>query len=125
MFGRKKDTSKRNQKENKIIKKEGVKVKKKHWMLKTVLILLLLSLASYGTYIYVENVKAKAYIQGGEDAIGMLTQAVEENGGAAINYQGKAITVSAYYKPIGDSVISANVIADTTTEETTQETSES
>jgi hypothetical protein len=105
MFGRKKDTSKRNQKENKIIKKEGVKVKKKHWMLKTVLILLLLSLASYGTYIYVENVKAKAYIQGGEDAIGMLTQA--------------------YYKPIGDSVISANVIADTTTEETTQETSES
>ena len=100
--------------------------KKKHpWILKTCVILLVLGLLTYGGYSYLKYKEGQAYIKGGEDAIQMVVDAVKENGGVTIEYQGEAVTASAYYKPIGQEIVDDPESEDTTeASETSDESSE-
>jgi len=107
-----------------------VKKSKKGLIVKSLIILVILSLVSYGLYLYVENVKAKAYVRGGDDAVSMIREAALDGGGVEIEMEGQVITLSRYYKPIGEAIVNDDeevvvTTTETTTEENTSEENES
>jgi len=92
-----------------------IKKSKKRIIIKYLLIVLVVGLLIFMTYRYTEEVKEKSYLQGGQNAISLITDAAESKGGVSITSGNETIVLSKYHKKI------ASVTPPTTEETPTEE----
>lgn len=102
---------------------KGNKIPKNYKVLKIIIAVVIIILIVFFIYRYIEEIKEKAYINGGKDAVKTITSAVINKGGVVIKNNNEVIILSKYDKEINGIVSTMQIKKNanqTTTENTNQ-----
>jgi hypothetical protein len=89
---------------------------KRHWWsskkVKIILLIIILLILAFLAYKYVENVKEKAYIEGGKKAISFITQDIKTTGGVILREGNQTLVLSKYEKTIKADISTVESVED-------------